>query len=146
MKLIFQQHPSWLEQFDRMQRWHEKLLAADVANASENEVLDLMLVCLQNMYYLKDWVQDAVEETPHKKEVKKLLADAFKSGDDVYLSLIRDLCNSSKHKKLYSNRNQQVWVERSGEAYVIRTKKIEVPVLVVTRYGEEWWKRFLGIQ
>ena len=97
-----------------MQRWHKKLVSVDFTNAPKEEVLDVALVCMQNIYYLKDWIMNAVEETPHKKQVKNQLHEAFKSGDDVYLSLIRDLCNSSKHQKLYSNRNHEVWIERSA--------------------------------
>jgi len=145
MNIIFQQNNSWTEQYDRMLRWHEKLLVVDFATASEEEVVDLILACFQNIYFLKDWVMNAVENTSHKKEVKNLLHDAFKSGDDIHLSLIRDLCNSSKHQKLYSNRNQEVWIERSDDLYVIRTKKVELPVLVVARYGVKWWQGTLGL-
>jgi hypothetical protein len=145
MNLIFQQHNSWVEQYDRMQRWNERLLALDFATASEEEVVDTILTCFQNIYYLKDWVMSAMEKTGHKKEVKKLLDEAFKSGEDIHLCLIRDLCNISKHQKLYSNRNQAVWIERADDLYVIRTKKVELPVIVVARYGVEWWKGTLGL-
>src|SRR6478609_2534288 len=142
---VFQKHNSWNPQYERMMRWYEKLLDLDFANTPEEEVEDLIIVCFQNIYYMKDWVMDAVEKTPHKKEVKNIFNEAFKSGNDVYLSFIRDLCNASKHKKLYSNRNQEVWIDSSDDLYVIRTKKVELPVLVVARYGVEWWRTLTGI-
>lgn len=82
----------WLGQYERMLRWHERLVTA--FNAGSPDIEDFSYAFFQNCYHLRDWMRHSGGASPQD-------LDALFSGS-LELQLCRDLCNGTKHLKLTS--------------------------------------------
>jgi hypothetical protein len=87
--------PSYIEQYDRMNRWYQKCVTLNQGRVhdmpSENYV-DEIFAFFQNAYHLKDWIKNDVAVPAAIKAVVESHVTQDKS-----LSLCADICNSLKH-------------------------------------------------
>jgi hypothetical protein len=77
----------WRGQFERVHRWHQRLIAA----TSREDAEDFLYAFFQNCYHLRYWLGPP-EFDP--TQVERLLED------HVELRLCRDICNMTKHYEL----------------------------------------------
>ena len=87
----------WREQYDRMHRSYERLLAVSRGEhpdaRSSDTARDALYHFFQDAYHLKDWIK-ATTAPAIGKQIKK-------RGKDIKaLRLCADLCNGTKHFKL----------------------------------------------
>lgn len=85
----------YLEQFERVKRWHETLNKIKVSNSPEKETdyqVDCIYAFYMNCYHLKDWLinSDAITNKEANDFIEK----------NLELKICRDLTNGAKHLKL----------------------------------------------
>ncbi len=83
----------WKGQYNRMMRWTEKFnqISIDEYQSSDKTQLyfDTMFACFQNIFFLKDWLQNDA------KVCKNKLNEFINLNKDI--GLCRDICNGTKH-------------------------------------------------
>jgi DNA-binding XRE family transcriptional regulator len=77
----------WRGQFNRMLRWHQRVVAA--AATGDPALEDYIFAFFQNCYYVQEWIAKTAPEA--KPEVNRFFAAS------PPLRLCRDLCNGTKH-------------------------------------------------
>lgn len=85
----------YLEQFERIKRWHKILNEIRVSNSSEDEAdyqVDCIYAFFINCYHLKDWLL-------HSKVVDKSKINGFIKKNKE-MKICRDICNGIKHLSL----------------------------------------------
>jgi hypothetical protein len=81
--------PTWLEQYDRMRRWHARLHAA---RRVDDHFVDDCYAFFTCCFHLKDWLQ---ADTAIPQEVRDAV-EPYVEGN-LWLRLCADLANGSKH-------------------------------------------------
>ncbi len=86
--LTLQELEGWRGQYDRMLRWHSRVIAAANAGPSADE-LDFLLAFFESCFHLREWllVTSATDQ--------KALEDLFLSKPE--LRVCRDFANGFKH-------------------------------------------------
>jgi len=85
----------YLEQFERIKRWHKILNEIRVSNASEDKTdyqIDCIYTFFINCFHLKDWLI-------HSKVISEETANNF-INDHKEMMICRDMCNGVKHLSL----------------------------------------------
>jgi hypothetical protein len=85
------------EQYDRMKRWHDRLVSLDQGrahNVSSENYLDEIYAFFQNCYHLKDWIKNDGAVPLKKRAVEDYI------NNSRPLRLCADLCNALKHLTL----------------------------------------------
>jgi hypothetical protein len=77
----------WRGHFDRMCRWHDRLLRAD----TRDDVEDYLYAFFQTCSTLRDWLPSDLFPP---EEVKRLFSET------VEMRLCRDIANTTKHRRL----------------------------------------------
>ena len=83
----------WATQFDRVRRWHDRLL-----NAHPDDEADFLYAFFENAFHLRDWLLDTGAAS--KADVNELFAR------NVEMRLRRDLANAHKHFSLRQKPSQ----------------------------------------
>jgi len=83
-----QQLEGWQGQYNRMIRWHARVVAAANADASPDE-LDFLLTFFENCFHLREWL--LVTLAADQKSLDELFLSRFE------LRVCRDLANGFKH-------------------------------------------------
>lgn len=92
LRLSMENVLGWRSQFNRMERWHQRLRTWSSGGYSDQDRLDFYLAFFQSCYALRDWfVESGVVP---KEEIDSLLQA------DRSMRLCRDVCNRSKHFRL----------------------------------------------
>jgi hypothetical protein len=85
----------WRGQFDRVERWHGRVMTA-LAHSTDglldHDVMDSVYAFFQSAYHLRDWLQN--DEAASKAELDDLMRRT------PALQLCRAICNGSKHLML----------------------------------------------
>lgn len=92
----------WRDQYDRMLRWHARLIYEIVAEADEgslsvwpHDLWDTAMAFFQSAYHLKDWIlQDQPELRP---ELERAIFS------NPRLAICADICNGTKHRRVTRN-------------------------------------------
>jgi hypothetical protein len=89
----------WRDQYERMHRWHARLVRELALEASEgdwsvwpNDLWDTAMVFFQSAYHLKDWL---LVDHPDLREQLEAMITA-----DRDLALCADICNGTKHREV----------------------------------------------
>jgi hypothetical protein len=77
----------WHGQYERMIRWHQRVIRAALTGSSDLE--DFALVFFQVCYHLRDWMIETGGAT--RLELDRLFAESMD------LRVCRDICNGAKH-------------------------------------------------
>ena len=83
---------AWRSQFDRMERWYERLRVSPQVPNSDQDRLDFYLAFFQSCFALGDWFSES-------GVIVKDEMDALIQADRS-MRLCRDVCNRSKHFRL----------------------------------------------
>lgn len=89
----------YLEQYQRVHRWHQVLQKIRVSNAPTSQTdyqIDCILTFFVNCYHLKDWIKDFLRDTRPElvEELERLIAT------DQDMKICRHVCHMSKHLSL----------------------------------------------
>jgi hypothetical protein len=87
----------YLEQFERIKRWHKILNEIRVSNASEDRTdyqVDCIFAFFINCYHLRDWLEHSKVTSP------SILNDFIENHKEM--QICRDICNGAKHLSLTS--------------------------------------------
>ncbi len=89
-------HKGWKGQYDRMIRWSQRFQRAvskDFGHRSveidSHEYFDTLFSCLQNIFFLKDWLLNDSEIS--SSELNHFI------NSNPEMGLCRDICNGTKH-------------------------------------------------
>ncbi len=82
----------WVGQFNRVKRWHSRLIEASKGRHSKWDLEDFAFTFFQNCYHLRDWI-GKTSSCP-QKEIEKLMKDSNS------LRLCRDIANGTKHESI----------------------------------------------
>jgi len=77
----------WQGQLARVQRWHWRLVEADVSGSADLE--DFAFAFFENCYHLREWIENT--SATSTADLDSLFARSR------VLRLCRDLCNGTKH-------------------------------------------------
>jgi len=90
-------NPRYLEQWNRVMRWHSRLQNFNSFNHSVNseEPLDYTYAFFLNCFHLKNWL---IKDYPERKSEIEALYD--KKAGSIYLKICADIANANKHLKL----------------------------------------------
>ena len=87
----------YLEQWERVKRWHQKVKELDNAEVDleDNYCLDIVYAFFINCFHLRDWIKNSVPSLEND------VMDLFKkSTAPECFKLCADICNGSKHLEL----------------------------------------------
>ena len=82
----------WQSQYERMLRWHRRVLEYPPTRSSSpeaDEYLDFLLAFFLNCFSLRDWLENS--QTVSLNELKKLF------DESLDLRICRDIANGAKH-------------------------------------------------
>lgn len=141
----------YLEQWNRVQRYHEKVKSFSRGGSKQNdeEMLDVIISFFLHAYHLKDWVKSSTEDLD--EELKHL----FSKANSNAMFICRNLAQGIKHlslddpeldeKTTIAHQNVTVYVGTGMSRYSwdvsLDGKKIDVCCLANECLGE--WTEFL---
>ncbi len=90
-------HPKFIEQYKRMERWHQRLKSIYnriPMHTGDFEEHDDVLAFFQNCYHLKDWIHEDITIKIPRYDVEDFI------NESQYLRICADICTASKHLKI----------------------------------------------
>ena len=141
----------WIDQYDRMLRWHARLVTADGEATLDDgwayDYWDTAFAFFQNSYHLKDWIKF---EHPELGPAAEMFV-----ANDPALAYCADVCNGTKHREvtrgnrqpghLAAIREYAPW-ERTGQRFAIIGPDGSQPVLPLASRCVEAWRLFVADQ
>jgi hypothetical protein len=138
----------WKDQFDRLQRWYERLFSAEgsthVDSGWSYDFWDFAFAFFQNAYHLKDWIK---LDHPELKDVVESYIT-----DHIELQYCADICNGTKHMQVTKNPRlpghltgirEYAPYEATGQRLHVLGPFGPMPVLDLARGCVSLWEKFI---
>ncbi|MDO8676501.1 MAG: hypothetical protein Q7K16_02525 [Candidatus Azambacteria bacterium] len=146
----------FIEQYKRMERWHERLeiTCSRIPDGfGPLEELDDVLAFFQNCYHLKDWVKNDDSSGIPGIDVENFV------NNSEFLKVCGDLCNGSKHLKITKPKthgdtkiNRHVYLRHGGHVndpivkreFIIKSGENKYEALDLANKCIKEWKKFFN--